>query len=71
VVDNIKDNGDIAMPKVTCPCCHGEKKILVFERDPTSNAPEDMVVVAVTHEECSHCEGTGEVEAEVEENGDK
>jgi hypothetical protein len=58
------------MPKVTCPCCHGKKKILVFERDhPTGNVPEDMVFVAVSHVECSHCEGTGEIEAEAEENG--
>lgn len=62
MVDNIKDNGDITMPKVICPCCHGMKKVILYDYD------TETIIARV---DCSHCEGTGEVEAEVEENGDK
>jgi hypothetical protein len=52
------------MPMVTCPCCHGKKKLLIFER-----VDGDPEMIGAHLEMCSHCEGRGKVEAEVEENG--
>ena len=49
------------MPKVTCPCCHGRGWMVWFE----GNAAD-----VARHDPCGHCEGTGEIEAEVEKNGD-
>jgi len=46
------------MPKVTCPCCHGKKVVEVFDEE----------YGEVIHMICMHCEGTGQVEAEVEED---
>jgi Zn ribbon nucleic-acid-binding protein len=41
---------------VTCPCCHGEKLLQLFEEDLITNT----VVI------CCHCGGVGTIEAEVE-----
>jgi len=46
------------MPKVTCPCCHGTCWNVVYD-------PEKMEITS--REPCAHCEGTGEIDAEVEE----
>jgi hypothetical protein len=48
---------------VECPCCHGAKEILVYEVE------EDRHLKLVARVTCSHCEGKGEIEAEVAENG--
>ena len=50
------------MPKVTCPCCHGTCWIVVYDF-------VDQVLVIKSREPCGHCEGTGKIEAEVEEDG--
>ena len=47
------------MPKVTCPCCKGERVLVVFDEE----------YGEVIHMVCMHCEGTGQVDAEVEEDG--
>ena len=48
------------MPKITCPCCYGT--CWIISHDDRGNI--------IQHDPCGHCEGTGEIEAEVEENGD-
>jgi DnaJ-class molecular chaperone len=48
------------MPKVTCPCCHGTCWIVAYDA-------EKMEIAS--REPCAHCEGTGEIDAEVEEDG--
>ena len=45
---------------ITCPCCHGTGWMVWFEEN-TSNVER--------RDPCGHCEGTGEIEGEVEENG--
>ena len=49
------------MPKVTCPCCGSTGWIVWFE-------PDSMTIER--RDPCSHCEGTGEVDAEEEEQED-
>lgn len=46
---------------VTCPCCHGERVLYVYEPDHAScpRAPEVW--------RCEHCAGEGMIEAEVGE----
>jgi len=56
IYKNVKYN--CAMPKVTCPCCHGTCWNVIYDL-------EKMEIVS--REPCAHCEGTGEIEAEVEE----
>jgi hypothetical protein len=56
------------MPVVTCPCCDGKKKILVFS---SAEEPEPEGMIIVSQEICAHCQGAGKIEAEVEENGSK
>jgi hypothetical protein len=46
--------------RVTCPCCHGEKRHLVHED------VDGVVIVSVMS--CCHCQETGTVEAEVAES---
>jgi hypothetical protein len=41
--------------KITCPCCHGKKRLEVWHPD------EDKPRL----EPCPHCEETGEIDAEV------
>lgn len=40
---------------ITCPCCHGEKRLTLVEHD-------DGCTI-LTHPECTHCMGKGEVPA--------
>jgi len=47
------------MTKVKCPCCHGKKFLLIIDES-GEKAYEYSIA-------CSHCEGTGEIDAEVEE----
>jgi Zn ribbon nucleic-acid-binding protein len=42
---------------VTCPCCHGEKMLRLYEEDQVAHS---LVL-------CCHCAGEGTVRAEVEE----
>jgi len=57
------------MPKVTCPCCKGDKKLVVWSEGKLPGV--DIPTIFVDEKECAHCEGTGQVDAEVEENGSK
>jgi hypothetical protein len=57
--------GMIIKHKVTCPCCKGEKTVVVWE--PGSLPGVEMPTVFIDIKECGHCEGTGEVDAEVPE----
>jgi hypothetical protein len=45
----------------TCPCCHGEKTMKVFE--PTSSFE---MMHRYTIERCCHCQGRGTVPVEIE-----
>jgi len=55
------------MPKVTCPCCHGKGQLIVTSHIKTilPGIPADGYVVDAVA--CCHCEGTGKVDAEVED----
>lgn len=44
--------------KVECPCCHGEGSLLIYDEAYPDDPPE--------RSKCSHCQGTGKVDAEVE-----
>jgi DnaJ-class molecular chaperone len=50
------------MPKVTCPCCKGEGEVI------TMDTSHNFIITDITP--CTHCEGTGKVEAEVEDPDD-
>jgi len=54
--------------KVQCPCCKGEKQVLAFYEGhiPGVDIPTAFVDMAA----CAHCEGTGEIDAEVEDDQD-
>jgi len=43
--------------RVDCPCCKGEKRLLVHE------LVDGVEVVSVPP--CGHCQGEGEIEAEI------
>lgn len=43
---------------ITCPCCHGQKRVTVVEHD------DDTGRTILTRPQCTHCMGMGEVEAE-------
>ena len=47
--------------RVTCPCCKGKKRLTLIEHD------EILGRTLLTHPVCCHCEGKGEIEAEVDE----
>jgi DnaJ-class molecular chaperone len=48
---------------VTCPCCHGEKVLFLFEQERTGQKfPREPM-----KHDCTHCQGKGEVPAEVSE----
>jgi hypothetical protein len=51
--------------RVRCPCCKGEKYVLVFEEIKIPGI--EMPSYCVDNKPCGHCEGTGKVDAEVEE----
>jgi hypothetical protein len=44
------------MTLVTCPCCHGETQLAIYE---------PSMVLAPTFAFCCHCQGKGEIESEV------
>jgi hypothetical protein len=44
---------------VTCPCCHGKRRLTLFEHDEVAGR------TVVTHPMCCHCQGEGVVSAEV------
>jgi hypothetical protein len=44
---------------VTCPCCHGTRRLTLVEHDDARTV--------VTHPMCCHCQGEGVVFAEVDE----
>lgn len=46
---------------VTCPCCHGKKRLTVVEHD------DETGHTMLTKPLCTHCEGKGEVEVEDEQ----
>lgn len=48
--------------KVECPCCKGLGIIFVHSPDLLPG----IEITTYSVDNCSHCEGTGEVEAEVE-----
>ena len=51
--------------RVTCPCCKGEKELVVAGEGKIPGV--DIPTIFIDLQTCSHCEGTGNVEAEVEE----
>ena len=46
---------------VTCPCCHGKRRLALFEHDDVAGR------TVVTHPMCCYCQGEGVVFAEVDE----
>jgi hypothetical protein len=42
---------------ITCPCCHGEKRLTLVEHD------DDTGRTILTRPQCTHCMGNGEVPA--------
>jgi DnaJ-class molecular chaperone len=46
--------------KATCPCCKGRKVLPVVEHD------EIEARTILRQEPCTHCQGTGEIDVEVE-----
>jgi uncharacterized protein YbaR (Trm112 family) len=55
------------MKTVVCPCCHGEKKLVVYEEGKLPGV--DIPTFFIDQKDCAHCEGTGVVEIEVEKDG--
>jgi len=53
--------------RVECPCCKGAKKLVVISsvQEVLPGVPIEGYVI--DDADCSHCEGTGKIEAEVEE----
>jgi len=49
---------------VTCPCCKGEKFVVVWDSQWPGTEPQSY------REQCTHCMGKGVVPAEVEEDAD-
>ena len=54
--------------RVTCPCCKGEKKTVTCE--PGQIPGVDVPTYIIDEKPCTHCEGTGRIEAEVEESNE-
>ena len=48
------------MTLITCPCCHGTGWLVTHHDDPA----------VIQRDPCTHCQGKGEVEAEVDEKKD-
>ena len=48
-------------PRVTCPCCKGAKVLLVYDAD-------DILYKWAIPYKCTHCQGEGTAEAEVEDD---
>ena len=46
---------------VTCPCCHGKRRLAMVEHDDLAGR------TVVAHPVCCHCQGEGVVSAEVQQ----
>jgi len=50
------------MIKIQCPCCHGKKHLVIMDENYGPGYEYAFM--------CSHCEGTGEIDAEVSDDQD-